>query len=226
MTEVRPPPVRPSWPTSHGWRGCPRRPSHGWSTSSPNVSLAVRERVHAAIAELGYRPNAAARALVTHRTRVIGILTPDSLLYGPTAQLFGLERAAHDAGYAVVIVSVPDGSAEVVAGALARLRRPRCRRHRPRRRRCSARPCPSTWSPGCRSSSSATRCRRRAAGRSSSATSTPAPGRRPSTSSASATGPCATSPARGPGTPPRARETGWARAAGRRRRRPARARRR
>jgi LacI family transcriptional regulator len=90
--------------------------------SAPNVRAEVRERVHAAIAELGYRPNAAARALVTHRTGVIGILTPDSLLYGPTAQLFGLERAAHEAGYAVVIVSVPDGSRTGVLGALTRLR--------------------------------------------------------------------------------------------------------
>src|SRR5665648_928254 len=77
---------------------------------APNVSANVRERVTAAIESLGYRPNAAARALVTKTTRVLGIVTPGTALYGPSAQLFGIERAAWEAGYSVVIVSTLDGS--------------------------------------------------------------------------------------------------------------------
>ncbi|HCC39530.1 MAG TPA: LacI family transcriptional regulator, partial [Arthrobacter bacterium] len=40
----------------------------------PNVSKATRLRVEAAIAELGYRRNTAARSLVTGRSRIIGVL--------------------------------------------------------------------------------------------------------------------------------------------------------
>ena len=38
----------------------------------PNVRPQTREKVLAAIRELGYRPNAAARALVTRRTHTLG----------------------------------------------------------------------------------------------------------------------------------------------------------
>jgi DNA-binding LacI/PurR family transcriptional regulator len=88
---------------------------------SPNVSEAVRARVEQAIEELGFRPNAAARALVTQRTATIGIITPGIPLFGPAAQLFGLERAAREAGYAVVIVSTADGAGSRLEDAVDRL---------------------------------------------------------------------------------------------------------
>jgi DNA-binding LacI/PurR family transcriptional regulator len=88
---------------------------------APNVSEDVRDRVLAAIARLGYRPNAAARALVTNRTRVIGIVTPGSALYGPSAQLFGIERAAWQAGYSVVIASTLRASGHELEAAVAQL---------------------------------------------------------------------------------------------------------
>src|SRR5665648_1169091 len=86
--------------------------------NAPNVRASVRDRVNAAIETLGYRPNSAARALVTQRTRVIGIVTAETALYGPSAQLFGVERAAWQAGYAVVIVSMADGSGEELRRAI------------------------------------------------------------------------------------------------------------
>ena len=89
--------------------------------NAPNVSADVRERVDAAIANLGYRPNPAARALVTQRTRVIGIVTPGTALYGPSAQLFGIERAAWQAGYSVVIVSTADSSEQEAVRAIDRI---------------------------------------------------------------------------------------------------------
>lgn len=88
---------------------------------APNVREAVRARVLAAITELGYRPNAAARALVTQRTGTIGIVTPGIALYGPSAQLFGLERAAREAGYSVVIVSTAGGGRADLEAAVTRL---------------------------------------------------------------------------------------------------------
>jgi DNA-binding LacI/PurR family transcriptional regulator len=88
---------------------------------APNVREAVRARVLQAIDDLGFRPNAAARALVTQRTATIGIITPGIPLYGPSAQLYGLERAAREAGYAVVIVSTADGATADLEAAVERL---------------------------------------------------------------------------------------------------------
>ncbi|MGH8825820.1 MAG: LacI family DNA-binding transcriptional regulator [Jiangellaceae bacterium] len=89
--------------------------------NAPNVSADVRDRVNAAVAALGYRRNSAARALVTQRTSVIGIVTPGTALYGPSAQLFGVERAAWQAGYSVVIVSTADSSGEEFGRAIDRI---------------------------------------------------------------------------------------------------------
>jgi len=53
----------------------------------PNVSEATRQRVLAAIVELGFRPNRAARSLVTGRTEVVGVVTQRSTLFGPASVL-------------------------------------------------------------------------------------------------------------------------------------------
>jgi DNA-binding LacI/PurR family transcriptional regulator len=83
---------------------------------SPHVRPATRERVLDAIGKLGYRPNRLARALVTGRSRTLGVLSFDTTLYGPASTLFAIERAAHEAGYFVSIASLraPD------AGSLRR----------------------------------------------------------------------------------------------------------
>jgi DNA-binding LacI/PurR family transcriptional regulator len=60
----------------------------------PHVSPKTRADVLAAIRDLGYRPNAAARTLATGRTNVIGVISVDSTLYGPSSMLYGLEQAA------------------------------------------------------------------------------------------------------------------------------------
>ena len=49
----------------------------------PNVSAGTKSRVEAAIAELGYRRNTAARSLVTRRTQTIGVLASELGQYGP-----------------------------------------------------------------------------------------------------------------------------------------------
>ena len=72
----------------------------------PNVRPMTREKVLAAIRELAYRPNAAARTLVTRRTHTLGVITADTMLYGPTSMLSGFERAAHDT-YFVSVASLP-----------------------------------------------------------------------------------------------------------------------
>lgn len=72
----------------------------------PNVRSQTRLRVQAAIAELGYRPNGAARALVTGRSQVIGVVALNTTLYGPASLLAAFEQAAAVAGFAVSVGSV------------------------------------------------------------------------------------------------------------------------
>ncbi len=89
---------------------------------NPNVSGETRERVLAAIKQLNYRPNSMARALVTGRTKTLGVISSDTTLYGPVSTLFGIERAAHDAGYAVVVTSLRSDNRALVLEAIQRLR--------------------------------------------------------------------------------------------------------
>ncbi|GAA3755572.1 DNA-binding LacI/PurR family transcriptional regulator [Spinactinospora alkalitolerans] len=72
----------------------------------PNVRTETQARVQAAIEELGYHRNSSARALVTRRTNVLGVIAFDTTLYGPASTLFGIEQAAREAGYFVSIVSL------------------------------------------------------------------------------------------------------------------------
>jgi|SRR5580658_9960517 DNA-binding LacI/PurR family transcriptional regulator len=60
----------------------------------PHVSAKTRAEVLAAIRDLGYRPNAAARTLATGKTNALGVISVDSTLYGPSSMLYGLEQAA------------------------------------------------------------------------------------------------------------------------------------
>jgi DNA-binding LacI/PurR family transcriptional regulator len=90
---------------------------------SPQVREPTRERVLAAMRELDYRPNLAARALVTGRSRTVGVVSFDTTLHGPASTLFGIERAAHEAGYHVTIVSAGALDRASVVDAVERLRR-------------------------------------------------------------------------------------------------------
>ncbi|MEV7633531.1 LacI family DNA-binding transcriptional regulator [Microbacterium sp. NPDC089318] len=73
---------------------------------SPNIRSATKDRVLAAIDELGYRPNQAARALVTSRSRTIGVLTSMSVHYGPTTAINALEASAREAGYRISLTTL------------------------------------------------------------------------------------------------------------------------
>src|SRR5437870_20633 len=73
---------------------------------APHVRPDTRERVLAAIRELDYRPNSAARALVTRRSQTLGVVSFGSALYGPASMLDGIEQAARSAGYFVSVASL------------------------------------------------------------------------------------------------------------------------
>jgi DNA-binding LacI/PurR family transcriptional regulator len=89
---------------------------------SPHVSVATRQRVVDAMRKLEYRPNPVARALVTGRSKTLGVVSFDTTLFGPASTLFGIERAAHDAGYFVSIVSLRALTRSSVMSAVERLR--------------------------------------------------------------------------------------------------------
>ncbi|HEY4827670.1 MAG TPA: LacI family DNA-binding transcriptional regulator [Solirubrobacteraceae bacterium] len=90
---------------------------------SPHVRPETRDRVLAAMEELGYRPNSVARALVTGRSRTLGVVSFDTTLYGPASTLFGIERAAHEAGYFIIVASLKALDRSSVTDAVERLRR-------------------------------------------------------------------------------------------------------
>ena len=86
----------------------------------PSVAPLTRERVQRAIAELGYRPNLAARALVTGSTRTIGLVTVKINQYGPAQTMLGLENAARAAGYSLSVSILDDATAGAMREAVDR----------------------------------------------------------------------------------------------------------
>lgn len=90
---------------------------------SQQLRAHTRERVLAAIEDLGFRPSPAARALATSRSGLIGILAAEShSFYGTATAMAAIEQAARDAGYRVPVVNAaPD--VESLAGGLAHLQR-------------------------------------------------------------------------------------------------------
>ncbi|MER5177383.1 LacI family DNA-binding transcriptional regulator [Streptomyces sp. NPDC002896] len=87
----------------------------------PNVRDDTRAKVLNAIGELGYRRNSSARALVTRRTRTLGVVASNSTLYGPASTLFALEEAARAKGYLVSTVSLRKLTVKTLSEALDRL---------------------------------------------------------------------------------------------------------
>jgi len=71
----------------------------------PSLRDATRQKVLAAMRELNYRPNAAARALSSSRSRMIGILSTSSGEYGPASSVAAVETAARGRGYSVTIAN-------------------------------------------------------------------------------------------------------------------------
>jgi DNA-binding LacI/PurR family transcriptional regulator len=87
----------------------------------PSVTPPTRARVLAAIEQLGYRPNAAARALATGRSKTLGVVTLNTTFFGPVSTLYGIEQAAGAAGYFLSVVSPRSPDRDSVRGAVGRL---------------------------------------------------------------------------------------------------------
>lgn len=76
-------------------------------TGSPKVAPGTRERIEAIARELGYRPHAAARALVTGRSSQVLVLTGSTSRFGYAQTLHGIVGAAGEAGFGVGIAVLP-----------------------------------------------------------------------------------------------------------------------
>ena len=72
-------------------------------TQTGEVSAATQERVAAAAAQLGYRPNTMARGLRLGRTHVLGLLVPDLENPSFASVTKGVHARARAAGYAVFV---------------------------------------------------------------------------------------------------------------------------
>ena len=81
----------------------------------------TRDRVWRAVDSLDYRPNVAARTLVTRRSRTIGVVATDYMSFGPANVVWAVEKAARDAGYSVSVVSLGESTFSAIRGALERL---------------------------------------------------------------------------------------------------------
>lgn len=85
------------------------------------VAPATRERVQDAIEQLGYRRNSAARALVTQKSGLMGIIGPTQVFYGPSTIQYAVELAAHDHDYLTVNSPLESFTPEALKAAVDRL---------------------------------------------------------------------------------------------------------
>lgn len=66
----------------------------------------TRDRIAAAVEDLGYRRNQSARSFRTQRTNLIGVLSMGPINYGSAEALTGLGLAAHQAGLTLTITQM------------------------------------------------------------------------------------------------------------------------
>ena len=85
---------------------------------SDAVRPSTREVVELAIRNLGFRRNAAARTLATRRSGIIGVLSSQSALYGPTTSIQAIEVAARATGYRLSVTSIGTSDHDSIAAGL------------------------------------------------------------------------------------------------------------
>lgn len=87
----------------------------------PSLRDETKQRVLEVMTELNYRPNRAARALVTSRSRTIGILASHRSEYGPATMIKAVEIAAKDSGYFASTVNLGGSDDDEIRAGLDHL---------------------------------------------------------------------------------------------------------
>jgi DNA-binding LacI/PurR family transcriptional regulator len=90
------------------------------ANGSPKVDPGTRLRVEQAMADLGYRPNRAARALRTGRTHTLGLVAQTLATVGNSRMLQAVAESAASRGYALTVVTL--GADGDISEAFDRLR--------------------------------------------------------------------------------------------------------
>ncbi|MEU1439433.1 LacI family DNA-binding transcriptional regulator [Streptomyces sp. NPDC005786] len=91
------------------------------SNGFPGVNEETRQQVLAAMKDLGYRPNSAARALKRGEFRTIGVITFTLSTTGNVRTLEAIATSAAHEGYAVTLLPVAVPTQDEVRGAFSRL---------------------------------------------------------------------------------------------------------
>jgi LacI family transcriptional regulator len=68
----------------------------------------TRQRIQAAIDELGYRPNILARSLIHQRTNTLAVVAWGIDYFGPSRSMIGIEQQADELGYSLFLSLVND----------------------------------------------------------------------------------------------------------------------
>ncbi|WP_234313935.1 LacI family DNA-binding transcriptional regulator [Streptomyces sp. NBRC 109706] len=91
------------------------------SNGHPGVVESTRQQVLAAMKELGYRPNSAARALKSGEFRTIGVILFTLSTTGNVRTLEAIASSAAEQGYAITLLPVAAPTQDQVRGAFTRL---------------------------------------------------------------------------------------------------------
>jgi LacI family transcriptional regulator len=74
----------------------------------PDVSPDTRQHVQEIIDQLGYQPSKIARSLIQGQSFSLGVVSSNISLYGPSHVLQGIQEAAKDKGYSLMLHILPD----------------------------------------------------------------------------------------------------------------------
>ena len=91
--------------------------------NNPSIRPETKSRVIKAMESLDYRPNQAARALASARTKMLGILASDTDFSGPASMVHEMEAAAREKGYFTVVCGIDPNDYSSVGDAITHLRR-------------------------------------------------------------------------------------------------------
>ena len=92
------------------------------TNNTGSVNEQTRQRVQAAIAELGYVPNKSAQLLGRRRSRLLGLITLDLTFFGAAMVAGGVRQAAQERGYSLALAITKEVSSEQINKAVQELR--------------------------------------------------------------------------------------------------------